>query len=329
MAKPRVFISSTYYDLKHIRSAIEGFIHRYGFEPIMSEKGSIGYVHDQSLDESCYQAASKSDIFVMVVGGRYGAAASDQTSENEDDFFDRYDSITKRELQAAIKADIPVYIFLDAGVSAEYNVFTRNRENTDISYANVDSQNIFHLIDEIYSLKRNNQVFVFERYSEIEDYLKIQWASLFLELLQSRRTEATGREISLELEKLSDMSDTLKFYLENLVSRESSGDELILDQNKKLKKRFLRTAFKASYLWTMLQKEGSSVESDDELLDEIIEIVKLSNDPEKFKIQIDPLKPNLSSVGLSILYGGYDKMMNPTISWALDEARDLIEEYAD
>ena len=29
MAKPRVFVSSTYYDLKHLRSALESFIESF------------------------------------------------------------------------------------------------------------------------------------------------------------------------------------------------------------------------------------------------------------------------------------------------------------
>ncbi len=33
MAKPRVFISSTYYDLRHIRNDLDGFIKELGYEP--------------------------------------------------------------------------------------------------------------------------------------------------------------------------------------------------------------------------------------------------------------------------------------------------------
>ncbi|EJL6905653.1 DUF4062 domain-containing protein [Vibrio cholerae] len=32
MAKPRIFISSTYYDLKHIRNAIESFVDGFGYD---------------------------------------------------------------------------------------------------------------------------------------------------------------------------------------------------------------------------------------------------------------------------------------------------------
>ena len=43
MAKPRVFISSTCYDLKEIRSQIREFIFDYGYEPILSESPSDDY----------------------------------------------------------------------------------------------------------------------------------------------------------------------------------------------------------------------------------------------------------------------------------------------
>ncbi len=41
MAKPRVFISSTYYDLKNVRADLERFIKERGFEPILHERGHV------------------------------------------------------------------------------------------------------------------------------------------------------------------------------------------------------------------------------------------------------------------------------------------------
>jgi len=49
MAKPRVFISSTYYDLKHIRADIDRFIKDQGFEPVLNEKGNIPYGSEKRL----------------------------------------------------------------------------------------------------------------------------------------------------------------------------------------------------------------------------------------------------------------------------------------
>ncbi len=52
MAKPRIFISSTYYDLKHLRASLENFVESLGFDAILSEKGNIAYAPDIALDES-------------------------------------------------------------------------------------------------------------------------------------------------------------------------------------------------------------------------------------------------------------------------------------
>lgn len=41
MSKPRVFVSSTYYDLKYVRERLERFISAYCFEPILFEKDEV------------------------------------------------------------------------------------------------------------------------------------------------------------------------------------------------------------------------------------------------------------------------------------------------
>ncbi|RYD51203.1 MAG: DUF4062 domain-containing protein [Sphingobacteriales bacterium] len=53
MARPRVFISSTFYDLKHIRSSLETFVHSLGYDAVLFEKGLVAYNPDTPLDESC------------------------------------------------------------------------------------------------------------------------------------------------------------------------------------------------------------------------------------------------------------------------------------
>ena len=76
MAKPRIFVSSTYYDLKHLRSSLEDFIESLGYEPILSEKGDISFTPDTPLDDSCYREARNADIFILIIGGRYGTEAT-------------------------------------------------------------------------------------------------------------------------------------------------------------------------------------------------------------------------------------------------------------
>lgn len=73
MAKPRVFISSTYFDLKNIRADLERFIKSQGYEPVLNERGHIAYGTKEKLEEYCYKEIQISDILISIVGGRYGS----------------------------------------------------------------------------------------------------------------------------------------------------------------------------------------------------------------------------------------------------------------
>lgn len=49
MAKPRVFISSTYYDLKNVRADLDRFIKEQGYEPVLNEHGNIPYGSEKKI----------------------------------------------------------------------------------------------------------------------------------------------------------------------------------------------------------------------------------------------------------------------------------------
>ena len=135
MARPRVFVSSTFYDLKHVRSSLDIFIESLGYDSILSEKGDIAYSPDVPLDEFCYREVGTADIFVLIVGGRYGSAASREERKPSKKFFERYESVTNLEHDEAIKRDIPVFILVEAAVYAEYQTYLRNKDSKEITYA--------------------------------------------------------------------------------------------------------------------------------------------------------------------------------------------------
>ncbi len=127
MARPRIFVSSTYYDLKHLRSSLENFVQALGFDATLSEKGKIAYTPDVPLDESCYREVGNSDILVLIIGGRYGSEASGGSAKPPKTFYDRYNSITRGEYQSALKRDIPIYVLIEKSVHAEYETYLRNK----------------------------------------------------------------------------------------------------------------------------------------------------------------------------------------------------------
>lgn len=207
MARPQVFVSSTFYDLRSIRSALGDFIERMGYEPVLSEKGKIAYDPDVPLDESCYRDAGAANIFVLIIGGRYGSAASDEQLVGSATFYERYESITKKEFQAAISKDVPVFILVSRPVYVEFETFQKNRENKNIEYAQVESVNIFHLLDEILSIRRNNPLQQFDNYSEIESWLREQWAGLFRDLLSRRSELKQLTTLAQQMDDLSSITD--------------------------------------------------------------------------------------------------------------------------
>lgn len=225
MPKPRVFISSTFYDLKHIRASLEMFVEQLGYEPVLSEKGSISYDPSYALDESCYREVRSTDIFVLLIGGRYGSEVSSEKHENVRVFYDRYESITKREYESASERDLPCYILVEKSVYAEYETFKNNRGNNSIVYAHVDSINIFHFLDGILSRPRNNPVYQFERHTDIQSWLRDQWAGLFRDLLSKKSESKQIANLAEQVAGLSSVSTTLKRYLENVISKVGENDE--------------------------------------------------------------------------------------------------------
>ena len=73
MATPRVFISSTYYDLKHVRNDISDFIRSLGYNPVMHDKGGVAYIQTDTIENSCYSELSTCDIVICIIGNHFAS----------------------------------------------------------------------------------------------------------------------------------------------------------------------------------------------------------------------------------------------------------------
>lgn len=257
MARPRIFVSSTYYDLRHIRSSLELFIESVGYEPILSEKGDITYMPDAALDESCYREAASADIFVLVVGGRYGAENSSGDIKKRREFFERYDSITKKEFETAYDQDVPIFILVESGVYAEYRTYLKNRDNEKIQYAHVDSINVFRLIEYILNKPRNNPIYAFERSSQIEGWLRDQWSGLFRELLRNRSQREQLFDLTGQVGELKVANETLKNYLEVVLKgiAPDTSSKIIADEERKFSESIKEEKLKENRLFKFLKKD--------------------------------------------------------------------------
>lgn len=170
--KPRIFISSTYYDLKYVRENLLRFIEsRYEFNAVLFERGNIPYEHDKSISESCYMEVNRCNMMILIIGGRYGYTDMSDT--------DSHVSITKREFETAVKRNIPIFIFIDKNVYLEYKIY-KNNNISEYKPSYIDNIKVFDFIDEV----KGHPIKTFEKIEDIEKYLSEQWGGWFYNYLE-------------------------------------------------------------------------------------------------------------------------------------------------
>ena len=226
--KPRVFVSSTFYDLKYIREELSNFIKEHSFEPIRFEEGDIGYTPGKKLDSSCYQAMHNSDMAILIIGGKYGSIASDDEQVVEEGFKE-YISITQKEYNEAIKSGIPLYVFIESSVHGEYNTYKNNKENIEnnpdfITFSTIDNLNIFRFIYEIYALGTVS-VTPFSSPKEIKTYLGKQWADLFKNHLESIKNQQQIIDLQKSITKMDNILHSMEKMLGGIGKKVYEDDE--------------------------------------------------------------------------------------------------------
>ncbi|WP_416298138.1 DUF4062 domain-containing protein [Paenibacillus illinoisensis] len=241
--KPRIFVSSTYYDLKHIRNNVERFISQYGFEAVLFESGNVFFEHDKELDISCYNEVKLCHMMVLIIGGRYGAPSSE---EKQNEFVKKYEknyiSITRKEFKEAIDNNIPIFIFIEKNVYSEYHTFKKNKKvisdllkepDSNFKFAFVDSSNIFDFIDEV----KVKAISTFEKFEEIESYLKSQWAGMFYNYLIDQIKEKDKNKIFDEVSELHNISERMNEMIDqigkSILAENGEYEDVVKRQNVK------------------------------------------------------------------------------------------------
>lgn len=192
MAAPRVFISSTYYDLKQVRYNIDDFIKSLGYEAVMHERSKVAYTQSQPLETDCYHEILSCEIVICIIGNHFGS----QSVENNL-------SITMNELKEAIKHKKKIYIFISKDVFVENRTYQQNRDS-NFKSAYVDNLKIHEFIADLQATEKNYVINPFETTDEIIDTLKAQFAGLFQNLL-ARESTMTESKTTYDLQETADL----------------------------------------------------------------------------------------------------------------------------
>lgn len=192
MAVPRVFVSSTYYDLKPVRDNIRSFINGLGYEPIMHEKSEVTYTQSQPLERDCYNAVGGADIVICIIGNRFGTPSAEGAL-----------SITMTEITTAIKRKKKVYIFIARDIYAENKTYERNKDFDTFKSAYTDDLEIHKFISQLNSDVKTHPIFPFDSVEEIISILKTQFAGLFQYLL-AQEASMTEEKTATDLQHSAD-----------------------------------------------------------------------------------------------------------------------------
>lgn len=236
MSKLKIFISSTYYDLRIVRDELEGFINGLGYESIRHEQGHIPYGSKKGLEDYCYKEIGVCDILISIIGGRYG-------SKSRTD--DRH-SISQMELKTASELNKQVYIFIEKSVYEEHSFYLANRENKDVKYTHVDNVKIHEFIKTVSELPFNNTTFPFETASDIKKYLKDQLSGLFQRLLKE---EERSEEYNL-IKRISEAANKLE------ITENAYHSSLI-----KMQEKYNRALSRYEVLTSLLRRFDESIKS--------------------------------------------------------------------
>ncbi|MDA1762334.1 DUF4062 domain-containing protein [Bacillus cereus] len=218
MANPKVFISSTCYDLRYIRENLKYFIRTLGYAPVLSEDGDVFYDPKGHTHDSCLEEIPNCQIFVLIIGGRYGG-----------NFKETNHSITNAEYKEAVKLKIPIFTLVEHGVYSDHHVYTRNKKNASVDYSKIfypsaDNTMIFEFIDEVRKKSINNAIVPFKNFADIEDYLKKQWAGMMYSFL-TKQNEADRLIDTLSM--LGTMNERIELLSKEILNSVGTNDSKI------------------------------------------------------------------------------------------------------
>ena len=239
MPSPKVFISSTCYDLGMAREQLRSFLIRLGYEPIMSEYSDVLYDPRTHTHTSCIQEVPNADLIVVLIGSRFGGKVIPEALTHVDmenllqSSFDvtvlddpEKLSITQLEVLKAIDASIPVFAFVDEKVMHDHYVYQKNKDLVGkITFPSIEkpesAKYIFEFINFLHHRNKGNSVISFARIEDIENHLKKQWGSLFQRLLREQRDHETeARKMFTISEQIEDLKAAVISTIGNSQNRD-------------------------------------------------------------------------------------------------------------
>lgn len=274
MAKPRVFVSSTYYDLKYARERLERFIKSYNMEPVLFESDNVYFDPTNKIDKSCYNEVETCHLMLLIVGGRYGSPASNSNEESYENAKEKYNeeyvSITQKEYITAVKNNIPIIICVDRNVYSDYETYLINNDNNpnEIKYAHTEDCKIFEFI----STLQKSAIKLFNKIEDIEHYFSNQISGMLYTYLESLKKESKANELKSSIDQIEQVAKSMSKMLNEVASEvivDKAKYNRLIEQQQKSLIDFFFTIFKQNCI---IQKNSEEKKYDRNEVKKICEI---------------------------------------------------------
>jgi len=180
MAKPRIFISSTFEDLKDVRSEVSNFIDSQGYEPVSFEKSDITFGPNETLEDSCGDEVRNCSMLILIIRDRLGSISKEESKSNVS-----YNSITRNEYLEARRHGLPIFVFIHSNTHNEYKIYKSQKNSTDMSFNFIKNKELILFIDEIYNEDSFRFIYQYDTSRDILKQLRKQWAGLFNKYLKN------------------------------------------------------------------------------------------------------------------------------------------------
>lgn len=201
--KPKVFISSTIYDFRDLRSALKYYLESFGYEVLLSEYNDFKKDLNANSFEACLKTIEEVQFFILLVGGRVGGyyGKDNKTSITQMEYRKAYEELKKGKLKIVNIVRENLWDAKNERKSLEKLIRTEYKDKYNISFDDVakiknyesdivrDAEFIFNFIDEIARVSEmkvaqkdsrdfpvGNWVHPFKTFRDIVDILKREFS---------------------------------------------------------------------------------------------------------------------------------------------------------
>ena len=134
MTLPRIFISSTVYDFRDLRSAVAYNLRSQGLTVYVSEAADFPVSGDKSAIDECLENVKSSDYYLLLIGARTGSMIEEGVSATRKEY-----QTAKQQFLKTGKPRLLLYIREDVKTACE-------NENGEELLKNLQADDPTHLL---------------------------------------------------------------------------------------------------------------------------------------------------------------------------------------